>query len=84
MKSGLPDDSGKSRVVYLRMKRDLTAEQFHYRATKLGFKPGGFMGYWQLPNSTLSVSVWNAGTRRRDQLRYLLREEKRDIARRAA
>jgi len=60
------------------MKRDLTQAQFEYRATKLGFKKGGFMGYWSLASvPSINVSVWNAGTRNRDRLRYLIAEDKR-------
>ena len=63
------------------MKRDLTKSQFEYRATKLGFKKGGFMGYWQLAsNPSVNVSVWNAGDRNRDRLRYLIACDKREQA----
>lgn len=58
-------------------KRDLTKDQFEYRARKLGCTKAGFMGYWELPESKTSVSVWNAGSRRRDQLNYLKREIRR-------
>jgi hypothetical protein len=59
-------------------KRDLSQAQFEYRATKLGFKKGYFMGYWSLASvPSMNVSVWNAGKRRRDQLRYLIAEDKK-------
>jgi hypothetical protein len=61
------------------VKRDLTQDQFEYRATKLGFRKGGFiMGYWSLAcDPAMHVSILNAGRRRRDQLRYLIAENKR-------
>jgi hypothetical protein len=59
------------------MKRDLTKEQFVYRAKKLGFTPEGFWGYWKLSDGRTAVSVLNAGVRRRDQLNYLKREDRR-------
>lgn len=67
------------------MKRDLTQEQFEHRATKAGFRKGGFMGYWGLASvPECHVSVWNAGKRRRDQLRYLMQCDKRETERLAA
>lgn len=59
-------------------KRDLSQAQFEEKATKLGFKKGFFMGYWQLASvPSMNVSVWNAGKRNRDRLRYLIAEDKR-------
>lgn len=66
-----------------RKKRDLSWNEFLYRARKLGFSPVGFMGYFQLPppNAATSVSVLNAGRNasRRAQLGYLIAENKRHI-----
>ncbi len=65
------------------MKRDLSEAQFEYRATKAGFKTQYFMGYWQLAqNPSVHVSVWNAGKRNRDRLRYLFACDKRETQRR--
>ncbi len=66
------------------MKRDLTAAQFKYRAEKLGFRSDGFLGYWKLSDGRTSVSVLNAGSRRRDQLRYLIAQDNKNNAREAA
>lgn len=67
------------------MKRDLSQQQFEDRATKLGFQKGGFMGYWRMASDpALHVSAWNAGSRRRAQLRYLIREDKKAAARKAS
>jgi hypothetical protein len=67
------------------MRRDLTDAQFRYRAAKLGFKPEGFLGYWRLAsNPNISVSIWNAGKRRRDQLRYLIACDQREQQRAAS
>jgi hypothetical protein len=64
-------------------KRDLTKSQMEYRLRKLGFTPEGFFGYWKGPSGT-SISAWNAGSRRRDQLRYLVREDKKCVERELA
>ena len=61
------------------MKRDLSKAQFGYRARKLGFTPEGFLGYWKCP-SGIAVSVLNAGSRRRDWLRYLIAKESESAA----
>lgn len=55
------------------MKRDLSKAQFEHRARKAGFTPQGFLGYWKSANG-ISISVLNAGTRRRNWLPYLIRE----------
>ncbi len=37
------------------------------------------MGYWSLAsNPSMNVSVWNAGERNRDRLRYLIACDKRE------
>jgi hypothetical protein len=62
-------------------KRDLSAAQFAAQCTKLGFKPQGFLGYYDLglPKAQVCVSVLNAGNRRRDQLAYLLAKRKAEL-----
>lgn len=60
------------------MKRDLSRTQFVNRANKLGFKNEGFLGYWKLTDGRTSVSILNAGSRRRDQLRYLIAQDKKN------
>lgn len=63
-------------------KRDLSEQQFRDAATKKGFTPGA-LGYWRLapPHSNTSVYRFNAGARRRDQLAYLMAEQKKAEAR---
>jgi hypothetical protein len=56
-------------------KRDLTYDQLKYRASKLGIHPEA-LGYWKLSDGKTSVYAKNAGTYRRDQLRYLTKENK--------
>ena len=57
------------------MKRDLTAAQFSYACQREGFRSEGMFGYYvALPGTSVRVSAWNAGARRRDQLNYLRRE----------
>lgn len=67
------------------MKRDLSEAQFRARLAKLGGTYEGFMGYcrFTLPDgASVSISRLNAGTvRRRDQLRYLAKALKENIAR---
>lgn len=54
------------------MTRDMTKAQFDRECADREFKPQGFLGYYQLPDGCGSVSVHNAGTRRRSQLAYLI------------
>jgi len=56
--------------------RDLSEAQLHAKLVKLGFKRGGFVGYYSLPEpcSNTNVSKLNAGTNRRAQLAYMVRE----------
>lgn len=54
--------------------RDLTKSQYKAKLEKYGFKPTGFMGYYDLPipfNDT-SVCSLNGGDRYRSRLAYLL------------
>lgn len=67
------------------MTRDLTAKQFAARLAHYGMKPTGFLGYvvvYEHPGGKgrSCACAENAGPRRRDQLRYLLRERERAIA----
>lgn len=58
----------------MKRPRDMTRPQFDAACERAGFKPAGFMGYYVLPLPGVgrhSVSIWNAGKRRRDQLAYL-------------
>jgi hypothetical protein len=56
--------------------RDLSETQLRAKLEKLGFKPNGFMGYYSLPSpcAAISISKFNAGSNRRAQLAYLVRE----------
>ena len=54
--------------------RDMTKAQFRAACERAGFEPQGYLGYYRLPlgaDRHCCVSVYNAGTRRRDQLAYL-------------
>ena len=54
--------------------RDLTKREFCRRCLKYGFKPMGFLGYFDLGLGRLGgVSVYNAGGSYRAQLAYLIR-----------
>jgi hypothetical protein len=64
------------------MTRDLSIRQFKVACRKHGFTPRGFMGYYNLgikegKYKGFAVSIWNAGSRRRDQLAYLFAERKK-------
>jgi hypothetical protein len=73
-----------------RAQRDMSKAQFLSRAAAYGWKPAGFMGYFrrELPDGgAVSVSVWNAGDRRRSQLAYLIaagEKHEREAEKRAA
>jgi hypothetical protein len=64
----------------------MTKKQFDEACARHGFEPHpswspfASMGYYKLP-SGVNVSILNAGSRRRDQLAYLIRESERDQAR---
>lgn len=74
--------------------RDMTQAQFDAALAKHGMQRTGFMGYvtvYRSARGSTSVYPGNAGTRRRAQLAYLLRERdkaeaehKRALAARAA
>lgn len=57
------------------MARDYTLEQFARRLVKYGMKPE-FAGYVNVGHGCC-VYRFNAGPRRREQLRYLIREQRR-------
>lgn len=61
------------------MTRDLTKAQFDKACKDNGWECEGFMGYYRLnlPGQHYCVSVWNAGSRRRDQLAYLAEQQAR-------
>lgn len=65
------------------MARDMTKGQFREACKRHGFKPAGFMGYYELSGG-VSASLFNAGKRRRDQLAYLIRENEKWKAKRKA
>ena len=58
------------------MTRDMTQKQFETALKKNGISPRGFLGYHTVCKG-VSVCALNAGSRRRDQLAYLLREQQR-------
>jgi len=53
------------------MPRDMTKGQFLQACEKYGFKPLGFLGYYDTGEGHC-VSVLNAGDRRRSRLAYLV------------
>lgn len=57
------------------MTRDMTEAQFRAACKRHGFKPQGFLGYYNLPGTSTQVSVLNAGSNRRNQLAYLISEQ---------
>lgn len=64
------------------MSRDMTKKQFDDACNRRGFKPAGFMGYYDIGHGR-HVSALNAGSNRRNQLAYLIQEATRaeaDIA----
>ena len=54
---------------------DITKAQFKAACKRHGFVSAGYLGYYSLPETTVSVSVLNAGKRRRDQLAYLIQKQ---------
>ena len=77
------DDEGD-----LAMTRDLSQKQLNERLARFGItKPRySFGGYYEVTTNrgTINVSAWNAGTRLRDQLAYLLNEQAKWNAREPA
>lgn len=60
------------------MKRDITEQRFKELCEANGFKSEGFWGYYSIGNG-VSVSVLNAGERRRDQFAYLLKMKQAEL-----
>ena len=56
--------------------KDMTKAQFRTACEKYGFKPQLFLGYYELPGTNTQVSILNAGNRRRDQLAYLIQQQR--------
>ena len=63
--------------------RDMTEKQFKAACIKHGFKSDGCLGYFRLPGGkgNTNVSILNAGSNRRAQLAYLLKENDKAIKR---
>ncbi len=60
--------------------RDMTQAQFLAALKRHGWSEAGFMGYVNMPlpgGGSMNVSKLNAGSRRRDQLAYLLKARER-------
>lgn len=56
--------------------RDMSKQQFETALHRRGFKKS-FLGYWQLPNSNVYVAAINGGPTRREQLAFLISEERK-------
>ena len=62
--------------------RDLTKAQFDAACQRNGFRAVGWLGYYDLGLSVqVHCSILNAGSRRRDQIAYLISERGRWIER---
>lgn len=57
----------------------MTQKQFEVALKKYGISKPGYMGYCDIGGGT-QVSAWNAGARRRDQLAYLIQQQKKHKA----
>lgn len=66
------------------MTRDLTQAQFLKACARHGFKPEWFGFYSLGPGTTAHVHAPNAGSPRRAQLAYLLREREKDLCKERA
>lgn len=67
--------ASKRIVVYMK-HRDMTENQFREALIRHGMKRVGFMGYVEMFDGKVSVSMLNAGTtNRRARLAYLLKEK---------
>jgi len=53
------------------MSNDMTKKQFDAACDRYGFKTRHFMGYYEVGHGR-ECSVLNAGSRRRNQLAYLI------------
>ncbi len=54
---------------------DMTQAQFNAACKR--FHACGILGYFTMPETNVSVSVLNAGKRRRDQLAYLIQQQRK-------
>lgn len=63
------------------MSRDMSERQFLVKLDHYGMRPT-LMGYVRVTESS-SVYRYNAGERRRDQLAYLIAQQKRAVIREA-
>ena len=62
-----------------RRPRDMTQADFDAACAQYGFVKSGVLGYYRItPN--VRVSIRNAGTRRRDQLAYLIQQRAKQEA----
>jgi hypothetical protein len=68
-------------------KRDMTQAEFNAACKRHGIGPHEFFGYHQVTGTPggggLNVCAYNAGSRRRDQLAYLLKMQARQLAKEA-
>ena len=68
-----PEGAKAPGVLDITMTRDMTKREFVSKLRSYGFRPVGLLGYVTLPDPPdCSVSVLNAGKKRRAQLAYLL------------
>jgi hypothetical protein len=70
-----------------RKQRDLTQVEFSAALQRHGIGPRDFLGYHKVTGTPsgggLTVCAYNAGSRRRDQLAYLLKMQARELAKEA-
>jgi hypothetical protein len=60
-----------------RKRPDMRRAQFEAACRQYGFEPVGPLGYFKLPSAPdRYVFVQRAGTRRRDQLTYLIEQDR--------
>ena len=61
------------------MTKDMSKAQFATACKRYGFKPTGFLGYFDvgIAGHNLHVCADNAGPRYRDQLAYLIQEREK-------
>jgi hypothetical protein len=70
--------SGRKESDPMKQARDMTQKQFDDACAELRFVTHGILGYYVLPSpkGTVCVSIRNAGKRRRDQLAYLIEQDR--------
>lgn len=59
--------------------RDMTKKQFDAACARRGFVAQGFMGYYKLGNTGLSVSILNTPKSRRAALAYLIQSHDKEV-----